>query len=463
MKEQQFVHGQKLVYTTYNLSVFDRWTEEGCVCLNSKCSYCNCSYPDIEDLSNSTSVSVGGQRRQSTDKAGRAFKIAKQTFISIAVRRRRKCEITYDTQGAPIECSGHGSCDAGKCSCAGGWAGPMCNNSCTDCNGHGSCSPADGRCKCSPGWAGMHCTVQPNIFGFYPPYAPPMALVDIQVTGTGFGSTDSTPEVRIGNTFCRESVWQSPSRIVCKLSPGVGEGQVVSTFASGLSDSSDIADSKATSAFGLFFSYSAPVITDLKPLNGPTTGGYVVTITGRNFGNHWNDRMAYDGRVRFNMSLCSPQQWQSDSSLRCAVPAGKGRNVPVLIEIPAGKPRDKCTGEFLGNTTTFLSTREERCGSCEGCRSFDYDPPVIIELRAGSNRKPETYLFRGGELMTVIGTNFGYDCKTQFSCDNDAKVAVGPGMLNFDDEHQSARDNKLTCVFGCFCALSLVPQIRTTA
>ena len=71
------------------------------------------------------------------------------------------------------------------------------------------------------------------------------------------------------------------------------------------------------------------MITDLNPANGPTTGAFVVTITGRHFGKHWNERLPFDGKVRFNMSLCAPQQWLSDSSLRCAVPGGKGRNVSI--------------------------------------------------------------------------------------------------------------------------------------
>ena len=78
------------------------------------------------------------------------------------------------------------------------------------------------------------------------------------------------------------------------------------------------------------------------------------------------------------------------------------RQVPVLIEVPAGKPRDKCTGDYIGNITTYLNTREERCGSCEGCRTFDYDPPFIFQLLAGLNSKPETYLFRGGTSLSNI-------------------------------------------------------------
>jgi len=108
----------------------------------------------------------------------------------------------------------------------------------------------------------------------------------------------------------------------------VGQEKIVSVYAGGLQHTSVVQTTgTATSAPPTtlnvaprlqLFSYSAPVITDLKPINGPTTGAYVVTISGRNFGNHWNQRMAFDGRVRFNMSFCSPQQWISDSSLRCA-------------------------------------------------------------------------------------------------------------------------------------------------
>ena len=82
-------------------------------------------------------------------------------------------------------------------------------------------------------------------------------------------------------------------------------------FAGGLQDRSDdveLMEGNAAPPPKFFFSYSAPIITDLNPANGPTTGAFVVTITGRHFGHHWNERMPFDGRVRFNMSLCAPQQ-----------------------------------------------------------------------------------------------------------------------------------------------------------
>jgi hypothetical protein len=89
-----------------------------------------------------------------------------------------------------------------------------------------------------------------------------MALVWVDIGGRGFGLTDSTPRVKIGDTFCRESVWTKPTIVQCKLSPGVGERLGVAVFAGGLSDRSDEPPvSLKQVATARFFSYSAPVIT----------------------------------------------------------------------------------------------------------------------------------------------------------------------------------------------------------
>jgi hypothetical protein len=89
-----------------------------------------------------------GQRRQAVAEEESVPKqrkiVMKQDFICIAVRRRQKCQISYGTDDRMSECAGHGSCVDGRCVCDGGWAGPICNNTCVDCTGHGSCSPVDG-------------------------------------------------------------------------------------------------------------------------------------------------------------------------------------------------------------------------------------------------------------------------------------------------------------------------------
>eukprot|EP00960_Hanusia_phi_P072082 767700-Hanusia_phi.AAC.3 len=362
-----------------------RWTDQGCRCLDAVCQQCNCTYATFNTGGSSNVTSF-------------------QDFMSIAVRRRKWCASTFG-----VVCSGHGDCVSGACACNAGYAGQNCNSTCTDCNGHGICSPTDGRCVCDPGYAGVGCSIRPVVRFVVPLFSKPAGGITVSVIGEGFGKTDPTPEIKIGNSFCRSSTWQSPTMIHCMLAPGVGEMQVVSIFAGGVSDSTGGMDS-------LLFSYSAPVITGLERQGGPTTGRYVLTIYGANFGIHWNEKVPFDGKVKMNLTLCSPSQWISDSTLRCAVPPGQSRNVPVLVEIPADEPRDKCDGFYIGQTTKIEDPRAVRCGICQGCYVFNYDAPVIQRLAAGVNKAPETYLFRGGEVLTIFGSNFGFD----------AAVAIGP-------------------------------------
>lgn len=78
-----------------------------------------------------------------------------------------------------------------------------------------------------------------------------------------------------------------------------------------------------------------------------------------------------------------------------------------MVEIPDGQPRDKCNGAYIGANTRFADPKEIRCGVCKGCHVFDYARPKIEGLWAGPNKASETYKFKGGELLTVVGRNFG--------------------------------------------------------
>lgn len=65
-------------------------------------------------------------------------------------------------------CSGHGKCNGGTCTCSGMWYGKYCQykDGCrvrSDCNGHGNCvdlkstSPPAHQCFCNAGWHGPLC------------------------------------------------------------------------------------------------------------------------------------------------------------------------------------------------------------------------------------------------------------------------------------------------------------------
>eukprot|EP01047_Picozoa_sp_COSAG01_P081783 COSAG01_NODE_16446_length_1236_cov_1.019349_1_plen_220_part_01 len=76
-----------------------------------------------------------------------------------------------------VSCGGHGSCQAGTCSCVAGWSGIRCEtqtggggvaptppasagDSCAhvSCGSHGSCQA--GACRCTAGWSGPACQWQ---------------------------------------------------------------------------------------------------------------------------------------------------------------------------------------------------------------------------------------------------------------------------------------------------------------
>merc|ERR1711871_955409 len=62
----------------------------------------------------------------------------------------------------PKNCSGHGACDDGNCSCLKGWEGDDCEtpsvkNCPLNCSKHGECS--SGKCACDYGYRGKGCQV----------------------------------------------------------------------------------------------------------------------------------------------------------------------------------------------------------------------------------------------------------------------------------------------------------------
>ena len=72
------------------------------------------------------------------------------------------CDKCYSGIACDEECSLHGNCSNGTCSCAVGWRGDVCSKKgCPgrelDCSGKGVCLISSGQCVCYNGWKGTGC------------------------------------------------------------------------------------------------------------------------------------------------------------------------------------------------------------------------------------------------------------------------------------------------------------------
>jgi hypothetical protein len=77
--------------------------------------------------------------------------------------------------------------------------------------------------------------------------------------------------------------------------------------------------------------YDPPTITSVSPGTGPTSGGFVVTISGRNFG---APALSSSRTAEIGGFVCVLILW-TDSSVTCTFSANTGTSKPVFIKIQA--------------------------------------------------------------------------------------------------------------------------------
>ncbi|KAK3265077.1 hypothetical protein CYMTET_26220 [Cymbomonas tetramitiformis] len=72
-----------------------------------------------------------------------------------------KCQDLEEFTPCPNDCSDHGQCFRGNCSCEPAWTGPSCSErTCPkDCSGHGTCMP-EKICLCKRDYAGEDCSIE---------------------------------------------------------------------------------------------------------------------------------------------------------------------------------------------------------------------------------------------------------------------------------------------------------------
>jgi hypothetical protein len=144
-------------------------------------------------------------------------------WIMIAIRKTEgKCYSDEEWKRSvfenrpPVECNTHGQCVStgpsnARCVCDVGFWGGYCQHECGGCYGHGACDPDDGACQCFDTYFGADCSTHPNISSIEPSFSTVLdslyGATTVTVQGRGFGSSDSSPRVRVGNTMTRRARW----------------------------------------------------------------------------------------------------------------------------------------------------------------------------------------------------------------------------------------------------------------
>lgn len=191
----------------------------------------------------------------------------------------------------------------------------------------------------------------------------------ITVFGLNFGMVSSNPSAFIGVTACTGNSWVSDTSFTCTTAEGTG-----SVGASAL------VSGQSGSGVSLF-SYDGPIITHLTAFNGPTTGGFPVTVLGLNFGPTAPYTGAYSIGAGAGVSVrkCLPEKdnaWLSSTTVVCA----------------SGPPTS-------GSSMRFHVDVDGQVGT--GAPVFSYDSPIVTVVSPSNG--PTT----GGAMLTVRGTNFG--------------------------------------------------------
>jgi len=224
-----------------------------------------------------------------------------------------------------------------------------------------------------------HSFDSPSVAHLEPVNNPTIGLVSINIDGSGFGSVNWSPSVRLssnqkytfGNvsrvgvfgTAAMVTSWTSETAITAKIARGhFTSASVIVTVIERVSSLSDA------------LSFDKPDKILPVPPNAPTRGRMaLIAAQGTNFG--WMDICA---RIRIGGTACEKTIWISDSEIGCGVSAGaQVRNASGLV-------------------LTILAVKSGTCVNC-----FSYNIPYVLSATLPNH--PTT----GNSKLSLTGVNFG--------------------------------------------------------
>ncbi|MDR1197191.1 MAG: IPT/TIG domain-containing protein [Candidatus Nomurabacteria bacterium] len=195
----------------------------------------------------------------------------------------------------------------------------------------------------------------PGISQVVPNKGPTTGGTAIALTGTGFNGVTS---VKIGDKDCASFNVVSDVVIDC-VTPDSNAGTYNITLTK---------PEGSVTGIDLYTYVTPPTITSVSPIDGMTSGGTLITVTGTDFNNVTD--------FKIGGQACTTFTWVSGTSVTCVVPAYSAGLVDVYIATDGG-------GDF---------TKED---------AFTYIEPVIID-----SVTPNSGPTGGGTEVTITGTNF---------------------------------------------------------
>lgn len=193
----------------------------------------------------------------------------------------------------------------------------------------------------------------------------------IVVLGSGL---DDAPQLTVGGAACTPRTID-PDLFVCLMPPGRGTGVPVSFIVGGV-------------AFSDTVDYDPPAITGVAGTGGPTSGGIVIGVLGRNFG-----ALSAGVLVTVGDAACqvgAPGTQVSHARIDCLLPPGQGAAAPVKVSVLG---RDSNTQAYAYAAPTLLPFGDLRIGTAGG---------ELLEVR-GSNLGTSGTVRIGGALCRSDG------------------------------------------------------------
>ena len=204
----------------------------------------------------------------------------------------------------------------------------------------------------------------PVVNTIVPANGPTTGNTVVTISGSNFGYLGDVQVLIGGIPVTAQLVSAALGTINATIPAGQGAGLQVVVRVAGL-----------TSTNAVTYSYDKPVIYTITSTSQPCLGNVPVTITGINFG------LSGNGQVTIGGSTCATLTW-SHTVITCTLPAGTGRQQPVVVVVPVSTAG--VTAQSSGNGNTF-----------------NYSAPSITGLY------PVVGPTSGNVPITLSGVNFG--------------------------------------------------------